>query len=67
VDEDYRSFGMSGELIAAVAERDVPLRQPPARVARADAPIPYARRLEDAVMVTPEKIVAAARRLMTGK
>jgi pyruvate/2-oxoglutarate/acetoin dehydrogenase E1 component len=64
VDEDYRSFGMSGELIATVAERDPGLRAPPARVARADTPVPYARTLEDAVMPTPEKIVAAARQLM---
>lgn len=60
VDEDYRSFGMSGEIIATVAERDPGLlRTPPARVAVPDVPIPYARPLEQAVLPVPQRIRSA--------
>ncbi|MEU0507972.1 alpha-ketoacid dehydrogenase subunit beta [Amycolatopsis sp. NPDC006125] len=57
VDEDYLSFGLSGEVIARVAERDPGLlRAPAARVAVPDVPIPYARPLEYAVLPTPDRI-----------
>lgn len=60
VDEDYLSYGMSGEIVATVAERDLSLlRTPPARVAVPDVPIPYARPLEQAVLPTPQRIRAA--------
>jgi len=57
VDEDYLSFGLSGEVIARVAERDPGLlRAPAARVAVPDTPIPYARSLEYAVLPTVDRI-----------
>ncbi|TNC29158.1 alpha-ketoacid dehydrogenase subunit beta [Amycolatopsis alkalitolerans] len=57
VDEDYLSFGVSGEVIARVAERDPSLlRAPAARVAVPDVPIPYARPLEYAVLPTADRI-----------
>jgi len=57
VDEDYRSFGLSGELAALVAEHDPGmLRVPLIRVAVPDVPIPYARPLERFVLPTPERI-----------
>ncbi|WP_033288843.1 alpha-ketoacid dehydrogenase subunit beta [Amycolatopsis jejuensis] len=57
VDEDYLSFGLSGEVIARIAERDPGLlRAPAARVAVPDVPIPYARPLEYAVLPTPTRI-----------
>lgn len=60
VDEDYRSFGVSGEIIARVAEHDPGmLSAPPVRVAVPDVPIPYARGLEDAVLPTSERIRTA--------
>ncbi|GAA1198687.1 alpha-ketoacid dehydrogenase subunit beta [Prauserella alba] len=60
VDEDYRSFGVSGEIIARVAERDPGLlTAPPVRVAVPDVPIPYARGLEDAVLPTADRIRSA--------
>src|SRR5690606_25160373 len=60
VDEEYLSYGLSGEIIATVAERDLSLlRTPPARVAVPDVPIPYARPLEQAVLPTPQRIKAA--------
>ncbi|MCL6095342.1 MAG: alpha-ketoacid dehydrogenase subunit beta [Actinobacteria bacterium] len=57
VDEDYRSFGLSGELAALIAEHDPGmLRAPLVRVAVPDVPIPYARPLERFVLPTPERI-----------
>lgn len=42
VDEDYRSFGLSGEISATIAEEDPALlRAPLARVAVPDLPLPY--------------------------
>jgi acetoin:2,6-dichlorophenolindophenol oxidoreductase subunit beta len=65
VDEDYRSFGLSGEVAATVAEEDPALlKSPLARVAIPDVPIPYARPLEYAVLPTPARIEEAARRLV---
>jgi pyruvate dehydrogenase E1 component beta subunit len=65
VDEDYRSFGMSGEIAAVIAETDpTMLKAPVSRLAVPDTPIPYARPLEQFVLPTTDKIVAAAKRLM---
>ena len=60
VDEDYLSFGLSGEVIASVVEADpTALKAAPIRVAVPDVPIPYARELEYAVLPTPARITAA--------
>jgi pyruvate dehydrogenase E1 component beta subunit len=65
VDEDYQSFGLSGEIAARVAETDPGLlRAPLRRVAVPDVPIPYARSLEQAVLPTRERIEAAVRDLV---
>ncbi len=62
VDEDYHSFGMSGEVIASVAEVDPGLlRSAPRRVAVPDVPIPYAHVLEYAALPRPDRIEAAVR------
>lgn len=61
VDEDYQSFGLSGEIVATVAERGVRLLAPPVRVAVPDVPIPYARELEYAVLPRQDRIRAAIR------
>ena len=61
VDEDYQSFGLSGEIIAVVAERDPALLKSVSRVCVPDVPIPYARELEYAVLPTPARIEAAVR------
>jgi acetoin:2,6-dichlorophenolindophenol oxidoreductase subunit beta len=64
VDEDYQSFGLTGEIAAIVAETDPGmLRAPVRRVAVPDVPIPYAHSLESAVLPTCERIKAAARAL----
>ncbi len=65
VDEDYKSFGMTGEIAATVAETDPGmLKAPVVRLAVPDTPIPYARPLEYYVLPTADKILAAARRLV---
>jgi pyruvate/2-oxoglutarate/acetoin dehydrogenase E1 component len=65
VDEDYESFGVSGEVIARVTERDPRIfKVPPARVCVPDVSLPYARPLEMAVLPTPERIRAAVVEMM---
>ena len=62
VDEDYKSFGMSGEIAATIVEVDpTMLRKPIKRVAYPDIPIPYARVLEYEALPTRDKIEAAIR------
>lgn len=59
VDEDYLSYGLSGEVITTVVESDVTLlKAPPVRVAVPDVPIPYARELEYAVLPREDRIRA---------
>lgn len=60
VDEDYREFGLSGELAATVLEAGLSPRF--ARVCVEQA-IPYARHLEDRALPNVDRIVAAARML----
>jgi len=65
VDEDYLSYGLSGEVVATIAEEDPGLlRAPVARVANPDVPIPYSRPLEYAVLPRPERIEAAIRKVV---
>jgi pyruvate/2-oxoglutarate/acetoin dehydrogenase E1 component len=65
-DEDYRSFGLSGEICAVVAERldTVKLKAPVRRLAVPDVPIPYSRPLEQHVIPQVDGIATAARELM---
>ncbi len=65
VDEDYRSYGMTAEISAIVAEEalyelEVPIR----RLAVPDVPIPYSRPLEQAVIPSVEAILDAAKQLV---
>ena len=65
VDEDYQSFGLSGEIAAVVAETDPTLlKSPMKRVCVPDVPIPYARSLEYAVLPTKQRIAQALREMM---
>lgn len=62
VDEDYHSFGLSGEVLATVVETDPGLlRSRPKRVTTPDTPIPYAHVLEYAVLPRQDRIEAAIR------
>lgn len=60
VDEDYHSYGVSGEIIATVTEHDIStLKAAPKRVAYPDVPIPYAHPMEQFCLPNADKIVAA--------
>jgi len=50
VDEDYRSYGVTGEIVASVADEALGALENVERVALPDVPIPYARPLEDEVI-----------------
>jgi pyruvate dehydrogenase E1 component beta subunit len=65
VDEDYKSFGMTGEVITTAVEGAFDyLDAPPARLAYPDVPIPYSRPLERFCLPDPDKIATAARQLI---
>jgi pyruvate dehydrogenase E1 component beta subunit len=67
VDEDYKSYGMSGELAAVVAEEALDyLDAPPKRLAVPDVPIPYSRPMERYILPSVDRIAAVARELATG-
>jgi pyruvate/2-oxoglutarate/acetoin dehydrogenase E1 component/TPP-dependent pyruvate/acetoin dehydrogenase alpha subunit len=57
VDEDYISFGMASEIIAAVTEKSFKmLKHAPGRIAIQDAPIPYSQPMEKFVLPDSKKI-----------
>ncbi|TCS75892.1 alpha-ketoacid dehydrogenase subunit beta [Effusibacillus lacus] len=57
VDEDYRSYGMTAEVAAVVAEEALyDLESPIRRLAVPDVPIPYSRPLEQFVIPGPQAI-----------
>jgi pyruvate dehydrogenase E1 component beta subunit len=60
VDEDYRSYGVTGEIIASIVERDISvLKAAPQRVAYPDIPIPFTRPMEQFALPNPDKIIEA--------
>ncbi|WP_458209983.1 alpha-ketoacid dehydrogenase subunit beta [Haladaptatus sp. NG-SE-30] len=61
VDEDYRSFGVSGEIIAQTTECALDDLQDVRRVTMPDIPIPYARPLEQEVNPDVDDIAQAVR------
>lgn len=62
IDEDYRSFGLSGELATRVIEALGPSSLKGfARIAVPDAPLPAAESLERELLPSVERIVTAAR------
>ncbi|MDE2150224.1 MAG: alpha-ketoacid dehydrogenase subunit beta [Gammaproteobacteria bacterium] len=63
VDEDYRSFGLTGEVIATAAEGALGDLKAVRRLAIPDVPIPYARPLETYVNPGVDQIVRAAQAL----
>lgn len=69
VDEDYLSFGLTGEIAALVAENldSVALKAPVKRLAVPDVPIPYSRPLEQFVIPQVDAIAAAAEQLMAAR
>ena len=67
VDEDYQSFGMSGEVITTAIEGAFDsLDAPPVRVATPDIPIPYSHPLEEWALPSAGRISDAAKALVSG-
>lgn len=68
-DEDYLSFGLTGEIAALVAENldTVKLKAPVRRLAVPDVPIPYSRPLEQFVIPQVDSIAAASRKLVAAQ
>jgi len=65
VDEDYRSFGLSGELVARTVEALGPGGvRAVRRLAEPDVPIPAAKSLEDEVIPSVAAIAGAGRALV---
>jgi pyruvate dehydrogenase E1 component beta subunit len=65
VDEDYQSFGMSGEVITTAIEGAFDyLDAPPTRLATPDIPIPYSHPLETWALPSVERITEAASTLL---
>lgn len=68
VDEDYHSFGVSGEIIASVTEHDHKmLKTPPGRITFPDIPIPFSRPMEQWALPSTEKIINACLTMMENK
>lgn len=66
VDEGWRSGGISAELATRIVEQAFfDLDAPIARVCTAEVPIPYPKHLEDAALPSVERVVAAARGMVT--
>lgn len=60
VDEDYHSYGVSGEVIATVTEHDISLlKATPKRIAYPDIPIPFSPIMEQWALPNADKIVEA--------
>ncbi|HJQ85538.1 MAG TPA: pyruvate dehydrogenase complex E1 component subunit beta [Candidatus Binatia bacterium] len=65
VQEGWPFAGIASEVITLLArEAFDDLDAPPERVTNLDVPMPYARNLEDLVLPSPARVVAAVRRLL---
>ena len=65
VHEGWQLSGVGAEIVALVAGEAMDhLDAPPERVTNLDVPMPYARNLEDLVLPSPERVVAAIRRVL---
>lgn len=61
VDDDYQSYGVSGEIIATVTEAAFgSLKSAPSRVAYPDIPVPFSRPMEQFALPNADKIFLAA-------
>lgn len=62
VDEDYRHYGLSGELAAIVLEEGISFKYE--RVCTAQT-IPYSRKMEDEVLPNTERILATTKKILS--
>jgi pyruvate dehydrogenase E1 component beta subunit len=62
VDDDYTSYGLTGEIIATVSENAFSaLKRAPIRIAYPDVPVPFARAMEQYALPTPPRVLNAIR------
>ena len=66
VEEDVKTAGWGAEVVARIVESEsfYALDRAPARVAGADVPIPYNKKLEAYIRPSPEKVVDAVKALL---
>lgn len=61
VDEDYESFGVTGEIVGRVTEEALDDLESVERVAVPDVPIPYSRLMENEVIPDSSDVEGAVR------
>ncbi|MAW82833.1 MAG: alpha-ketoacid dehydrogenase subunit beta [Parvularcula sp.] len=67
VDDDYKSCGISAEIIAMVCEDpQAKLRSAPTRVTHPDIPVPFSPVMERAILPTASKVEVSARNAVRG-
>jgi pyruvate dehydrogenase E1 component beta subunit len=67
VDDDYLSYGVSGEVIASAAtDSRVKWRAAPMRISYPDVPVPFSAVLEQAILPNAEMVLSASRELLAG-
>ena len=65
VDDDYQSYGVTGEIIASVAEAGiVGLRAAPRRLGYPDIPVPFSPALEHSVLPNADRVAELARTMV---
>jgi pyruvate/2-oxoglutarate/acetoin dehydrogenase E1 component len=69
VEEDVKTAGWGAEVVSRIVEGEsfYALDRAPARVAGADVPIPYNKKLEAHVRPSPEKVIEAVRSLLDAR
>jgi pyruvate/2-oxoglutarate/acetoin dehydrogenase E1 component len=69
VEEDVKTAGWGAEVVSRIVEGEsfYALDRAPARVAGADVPVPYNKKLEAHVRPSPEKVIEAVRSLLDAR
>lgn len=65
IDDDYISYGVTGEIISSVAERDSSVfKTSPRRIAYPDIPVPFTRPMEQFALPNKDKIFNTVKEMM---
>ncbi|MEM8861549.1 MAG: alpha-ketoacid dehydrogenase subunit beta [Chloroflexota bacterium] len=65
VEEGHGTYGIGAEIVAQIQEHAFDyLDAPVKRVAQAQAPLPYARELEQSALINPDKVIAAVKEVL---
>ena len=68
IDDDYISYGVSGEIITSVAEQDSSIfKTSPQRIAYPDIPVPFARPMEQFALPNKHKIINTVKEMIKAK